>query len=55
MNRALQPDDIARSILYLSCEDSVGVTGTSIIVDGGYLAAAEWDTADDSLDSGDNT
>lgn len=55
MNRAMQPDDIARSILYLSCEDSAGVTGTSIVVDGGYLAAAEWDTADDSLDSGDNT
>lgn len=47
MNRAMQPDDIARTILYLSCEDSAGVTGTSIVVDGGYLAAAEWDTADD--------
>ena len=34
---------IARSILYLSCEDSAGVTGTSLVVDGGYLAAAEWD------------
>ncbi len=48
MHRAMQPDDIARTILYLSCEDSAGVTGTSIVVDGGYLAAAEWDTADDS-------
>jgi NAD(P)-dependent dehydrogenase (short-subunit alcohol dehydrogenase family) len=47
MNRAMQPDDIARTILYLSCEDSAGVNGTSIVVDGGYLAAAEWDTADD--------
>ncbi len=55
MNRAMQPDDIARSILYLSCEDSAGVTGTSIVVDGGYLAAAEWDTADDSLSGVDNT
>ena len=48
MNRAMQPDDIARTILYLSCENSVGVNGTSIVIDGGYLAAAEWDTADDS-------
>ena len=43
MRLPLKPDDIARAILYLSCEDSVGVTGTSLVVDGGYLAAAEWD------------
>lgn len=47
MNRAMQPSDIARTILYLSCEDSAGVTGTSVVVDGGYLAAAEWDTMGD--------
>lgn len=49
-NRALSPDDVARAILYLSCDDSNGVTGTSLVIDGGYLAAAEWDTADDSPD-----
>ena len=43
MNAALAPADIARAVLYLSCEDSSGVTGTSLVVDGGYLAAAEWD------------
>ncbi len=43
MRLALQPHDIAKAILYLSCEDSAGVTGTSLVVDGGYLAAAEWD------------
>jgi NAD(P)-dependent dehydrogenase (short-subunit alcohol dehydrogenase family) len=42
MQLALQPHDIAKSILYLSCEDSAGVTGTSLVIDGGYLAAAEW-------------
>jgi len=42
-NVALTPKDIARNALYLSCEDSAGVTGTSIIVDGGYITAAEWD------------
>lgn len=39
---ALTPDDIARAAVYFACEDSVGVTGTSLIVDAGYLAAAEW-------------
>jgi NAD(P)-dependent dehydrogenase (short-subunit alcohol dehydrogenase family) len=40
---ALTPADIAKAVLYLSCEDSAGVTGTSLVVDGGYLAAAEWE------------
>jgi NAD(P)-dependent dehydrogenase (short-subunit alcohol dehydrogenase family) len=44
MGVALSPMDVARSILYLSCEDSAGVTGTSLTVDCGYLAAAEWET-----------
>jgi NAD(P)-dependent dehydrogenase (short-subunit alcohol dehydrogenase family) len=39
---ALMPGDIAKSVLYFSCDDSAGITGTSLIVDGGYLAAAEW-------------
>ena len=54
MNRAMHADEVARTILYLCCEDSAGVTGTSIVVDGGYLAAAEWDTADDSMTPGDD-
>lgn len=40
--RILSPLDIARTVAYLSCDDSIGVTGTSILVDGGYLATAEW-------------
>lgn len=43
MGVPLTPMDIARNILYLCTEDSAGVTGTSLIIDGGYLAAAEWD------------
>ncbi|GMV96393.1 MAG: oxidoreductase [Phycisphaerae bacterium] len=43
MGVALTPWDVARSILFLSCEDSSGVTGTSLVIDGGYLAAAEWE------------
>jgi NAD(P)-dependent dehydrogenase (short-subunit alcohol dehydrogenase family) len=42
MGIPLTPADIAKAVLYLSCEDSAGVTGTSLVVDGGYLAAAEW-------------
>ena len=42
MGIPLTPHDIARSILYLACDDSAGITGTSIVIDGGYLAAAEW-------------
>ncbi len=44
MGVAMYPPDIARAALYFSCEDSSGVTGTSLVVDGGYLAAAEWET-----------
>jgi NAD(P)-dependent dehydrogenase (short-subunit alcohol dehydrogenase family) len=44
MGVALTPGDVAKSILYFSCEDSSGITGTSLTVDCGYLAAAEWET-----------
>ena len=43
MGVALSPRAIAKAVLYLSCEDSAGVTGTSLVIDGGYLATAEWD------------
>jgi NAD(P)-dependent dehydrogenase (short-subunit alcohol dehydrogenase family) len=43
MGVSLSPRDVARAILYFSTEDSVGVTGTSVTVDCGYLAAAEWE------------
>jgi enoyl-[acyl-carrier-protein] reductase (NADH) len=42
MGIALTPQDIAKSVLYFSCEDSVGITGTSLVIDCGYLTAAEW-------------
>ena len=41
---ALTPEDIAKAVLFLSCEDSSGITGTSLVVDGGYLAASEWES-----------
>lgn len=44
MGVALTPMDVAKSILFFSCDDSAGVTGTSLTVDCGYLTAAEWET-----------
>ena len=44
MGVALTPQDVAKTILFLSCEDSSGVTGAAMIIDAGYLTAAEWDT-----------
>ncbi len=44
MGVALEPRDVAKSILFFSCEDSSGVTGTSLTIDCGYLTAAEWET-----------
>jgi NAD(P)-dependent dehydrogenase (short-subunit alcohol dehydrogenase family) len=43
MGVPLTPHDIAKAALYFSCEDSAGITGTSLIIDCGYLAAAEWE------------
>ncbi len=45
MGIALKPEDIARAALYFSCEDSAGITGTSLTIDGGYTTAAEWETS----------
>jgi len=43
LGTALTPMDIAKAVLYFSCEDSAGITGTSLVVDGGYTTAAEWE------------
>ncbi len=42
MGVSLSPADVAKSLLYFSCEDSAGITGTSLTIDCGYLTAAEW-------------
>ncbi len=44
MGIALTPHDAARAILFFSCDDSAGITGTSLVIDAGYLTAAEWET-----------
>jgi NAD(P)-dependent dehydrogenase (short-subunit alcohol dehydrogenase family) len=40
--RMLTGDDIASAALYLSSVESSGITGATLLVDAGYLAAAEW-------------
>lgn len=44
MGVPLTPHDVAKSILFLSCDDSSGITGTTLTIDAGYLTAAEWET-----------
>jgi NAD(P)-dependent dehydrogenase (short-subunit alcohol dehydrogenase family) len=40
--RMLSPDEIADAVLYLASERASGITGTELVIDGGYLATAEW-------------
>jgi NAD(P)-dependent dehydrogenase (short-subunit alcohol dehydrogenase family) len=46
MGVAIQPPEIAKAIAYFCCEESSGISGTSLVVDGGLLAASEWDTTE---------
>jgi NAD(P)-dependent dehydrogenase (short-subunit alcohol dehydrogenase family) len=39
----LSPEDVARAALYLVSDDSMGITGVLHVVDGGLLAASEYD------------
>ena len=38
LNRLGQPEDLVGAIVFLASDDSAYVTGTTIVVDGGYLA-----------------
>ena len=38
LRRLLQPDDIARSILFLASDDASAITGANLVVDAGYCA-----------------
>lgn len=36
--RAANPDDVAKAALFLASDDSSHITGTNIVIDGGWLA-----------------
>jgi NAD(P)-dependent dehydrogenase (short-subunit alcohol dehydrogenase family) len=38
----LYPEDMGRAAVYLCSDDAIGITGTSLVVDGGYIACAEF-------------
>jgi NAD(P)-dependent dehydrogenase (short-subunit alcohol dehydrogenase family) len=42
LGKILVPEDVARAALYLVSDDSAGITGITHVVDGGLLAAAEY-------------
>jgi NAD(P)-dependent dehydrogenase (short-subunit alcohol dehydrogenase family) len=42
LGEILSPEDVARAALYLVSDDSAGITGVLHLVDGGLLAAAEF-------------
>ena len=46
INRPIYPEDVAKACLFFSCEDSSGITATSLLVDGGYISCAEWDAGE---------
>jgi NAD(P)-dependent dehydrogenase (short-subunit alcohol dehydrogenase family) len=43
LGQILSPEDVARAAVYLVSDDSNGITGILHVVDGGLLAAAEYD------------
>jgi NAD(P)-dependent dehydrogenase (short-subunit alcohol dehydrogenase family) len=38
----LYPEDMGRAAAFLCSDDAAGITGTSLVVDGGYIACAEF-------------
>jgi NAD(P)-dependent dehydrogenase (short-subunit alcohol dehydrogenase family) len=43
LGKILSPEDVARAAVYLAADDSDGITGILHVVDGGLIAASEFD------------
>ena len=44
MGRAAEPEEIVGTMIYLMSDDSTFVTGTELIVDGGYTSISHFDS-----------
>lgn len=38
LKRCAEPEEVARAVLYLASDDAIFVTGTELVIDGGYTA-----------------
>jgi 3alpha(or 20beta)-hydroxysteroid dehydrogenase len=38
LKRYADPEEVARAVLYLASDESAYVTGTELVIDGGYTA-----------------
>lgn len=42
LGEMLYPQDMGKAAVFLCSDDAAGITGTSLVVDGGYIACAEF-------------
>jgi NAD(P)-dependent dehydrogenase (short-subunit alcohol dehydrogenase family) len=42
LGRLAEPEEVARVVAFLASEDAAYVTGSSVLVDGGWLADGGW-------------
>ena len=42
MGEMLYPEDMGRAAAFLCSDEAAGITGTSLVIDGGYIACAEF-------------
>jgi NAD(P)-dependent dehydrogenase (short-subunit alcohol dehydrogenase family) len=45
LGRMLYPEDMGKAAAFLCSDDAAGITGASLVIDGGYIACAEFEGA----------